>query len=252
MSNVPKTPAENLIDELHKRATDTLTEVDDALSIKTINDRYREAEERLARQRQREIEERAFAAEAARAHEAIESEDAAERKRYAERQAEAEARVIANAALRVAKEKVEAARVKAHGNAIRDIVWYGTNASEHAASAFLEAQKVTVTELHEGRHWEEFDETARQATVDTLQKIEAAIARAYARRDAERIAEEAEARAQTANVAHRRAINREVVGNFVLAMSEVHSGNGEEAEKIATAIVTKIAKGEIFHVSISY
>lgn len=65
-------------------------------------------------------------------------------------------------------------------------------------------------------------------------------------------AQKADDEKRAANRAHRAAINRAVLADLILAMSGVHSGDVEEANKIATAIVTAIAKGNVAHMAINY
>lgn len=43
-----------------------------------------------------------------------------------------------------------------------------------------------------------------------------------------------------------------ILAAIVLAMSDAHTGNAEEANAIGKAIVTAIAKGEVPHVSVNY
>lgn len=47
------------------------------------------------------------------------------------------------------------------------------------------------------------------------------------------------------------AINRAAQAAIVLAMSEAHSGNAEEADAIGRAVVAAIARGEVPHVNIT-
>jgi hypothetical protein len=46
--------------------------------------------------------------------------------------------------------------------------------------------------------------------------------------------------------------NRAVLTGLIRAMSEVHSGTAEEADKCGRAIITAAAKGEIPHLTINY
>ncbi len=43
-----------------------------------------------------------------------------------------------------------------------------------------------------------------------------------------------------------------ILAAIMLAMSEVHTGNAEEADAIGKAIVTAIAKGAVPHTTINY
>jgi len=78
--------------------------------------------------------------------------------------------------------------------------------------------------------------------------VEAERRRIEAAAEAQRQADELRA----ANTAHRSGINRKVLAAIMLAMSEVHTGNAEEADAIGKAIVTAIAKGAVPHTTINY
>ena len=71
----------------------------------------------------------------------------------------------------------------------------------------------------------------------------------------DRVKAEAEAAAQAgqraANVAHRRAINREIVADMLAIEGSAHSTLAG-SDEIPIAIVTAIAAGRVRHVSIKY
>jgi len=82
---------------------------------------------------------------------------------------------------------------------------------------------------------------AEQAVQDEKDRVERA-----------RQADTAKQEKLAANKKHSARINNEIVAAITLAISEVHSGNQNEAVLIAKAIVVASAKNEIPHVSIKY
>jgi len=265
--------------EFHERASATLTGVIDALNICLVNARHRETEERLARVReaekkskQREIEALAFAEAARKATEALDREDAAERKRDAERKEEAErAAAAAQAIRRLAEERAEATRIKWHGDALRDIVWYGRNCTAHATPEFLLSRQKQASDLYQGRDWEEFAERARAAADEAHQNLEAAIVQSRAREAAELVAaqEAARDRAQqeldakiaaeklederrAANVTHRKAAHRSAIAKIICILDDLDEHEQASGEGQARAIVEAIAKGAVPHLVIRY
>lgn len=88
----------------------------------------------------------------------------------------------------------------------------------------------------------------QKAERDRAAAVEAELRRIEAAAEAQRKADELRA----ANLAHRAGINREVLAAIILAMSDVHTGNAEEADAIGKVIVTAIAKGAVPHTTINY
>ena len=106
------------------------------------------------------------------------------------------------------------------------------------------------------------DDTAYEAEPDAARRVAtlmleaasraAAVAAEQKRAADTKAAEEAETARRAANRAHRGRINGEALADIVLAMSNVDTGTASQAESIAKAIVTAIAKGEIRNVTIGY
>jgi colicin import membrane protein len=234
--------------------------------------RAREAAERAAAEQAAEAERRAQAereAAARREREALEAAERAEREK-----AEAESRVHQAEAQR------EAERIERHRSAIRAI-----EAQDQFSRAPTSAE---VQARHDGLcepfawDFEEFAaeaEAARSAVMLRLapmyaaakeredeaieaqrvareaeqrRREEQAVEAERRRRDQEEAKEKAEAERRAANKAHRTKINREALTAIMMAMADVHTGSGEEAEKIGIAIVTAIATGSVPHVRIEY
>lgn len=176
----------------------------------------------------------------------------AEAKREAERQEQEridrEARIAAEAAERAtrdaeAKAAEEAAAAERRAQAERDAAakreWEAAEALARAERAKTEAEAKA-----------ERDRIAaeQKAERDRAAAVEAERRRIEAAAEAQRQADELRA----ANTAHRAGINRKVLAAIMLAMSEVHTGNAEEADAIGKAIVTAIAKGAVPHTTINY
>ncbi|MFI5268447.1 MAG: hypothetical protein ACHQ7M_13830, partial [Chloroflexota bacterium] len=116
--------------------------------------------------------------------------------------------------------------------------------AEQARDATLTRLRAMLAEAQDlERRQAETLEQERQRQADT-----AAAAKVKAQQDADR----AEQEKRAANRAHRARINRDAAAAIVLVMSELHPGTAEQAQDIAIAVVTAIAKGEIPAVQIQY
>lgn len=224
-------------------------------------------------ERQRQEREARIAAEAAeRARQeaeqraAREAEEAARKAQEERERIEAQARAEAEAAARREREAREAAE-----RAEQERLAAEQRAREAEQRAVVErqaaAERAEQERLAAERRVREAEERAaaeRKAAAERaeLERIAAAEREERARQEAraaeqQRIAAEEQRRKREAeererNVAHRRAINREAAAAIVEAFRDVHSGNAAEANALAKAIVTAIAKGAVPHVTISY
>jgi colicin import membrane protein len=249
-----------------------------------------EIEEREARiaaeaaeQARREAEAKA-AEEAAQVERRAQAErDQIEAERVAAEQRERDERERAERAERKkaeAEARAEAARVRAHVDAltaIAEALEYG----ERESAAEI-GRRLEYLLNYPAREWEEYadraaealaveiartrellaaaeEREAQKAEADRLAAVEreekaaqeaAAAERRRQELEAARAAEEA--RKREANIAHRRKTNREAADAIVLAISDVHSGNADEAQAFAQAVVTAIAKRAVPHVTIAY
>ena len=201
-----------------------------------------EAEERarldaIRIQQEREAEIARRAAEHAR----MEAEAAAERERQEVLRAAAEERAKVEQAAEAERQRAQAEieRADRERQAAED------RARQAVSDALAAAQRAEAA--------------AKQAEADRLaaaeraeQETVAAVAAEQRRAAAVIAAAEAEAAKRAANVAHKRRINSEVLDDIMQVMSEHHSGSAGEANAIAKAIITAIAKGDVRHISIGY
>lgn len=215
------------------------------------------------------------------AAQAAKEADERERREREKGEAAEKARIEQEAMRRQAEERADALRVRTHGDYLRAIIRHEISVAPAASSEMVRQALADLPALYR-RDWEEFATRAEEARANAQSILEGRLEGALAREDAERkrFAAEVEARRvreaeqakidarakldaeiaaaneaatkRAANVAHQRAINRDIVGAFCLAMSEVHSGDGEEAAAIARALVEAIAKNLIPNVTINY
>lgn len=215
--------------EFQARASDAFAEVLDILvNAQTVAVNREEQEAEFARLKAAEADrQRLEAIEAQRMREEEIARAAAER---ATREAEAKA-------AREAEEARQAAQ-RAQEDAIR-------RAEEDAKQARRQALKSQqdAEQAEERRKLE-----AAKAERDRLQ----AIADERERIATERLAEVAAEKKRADNIAHRKRINGEALTGIMMAMADDHTGKAEEAEKIAKAIITAIAKGQVMHIKIGY
>lgn len=117
-----------------------------------------------------------------------------------------------------------------------------------------ERQRLEAIEAQRMREKEIARAAAERATREAEAKAarEAEEARQAVQRAEEQAAAEATAKARAANVAHRKAVNNEAMIDLVAAMAEVHTGNAAEANEIAKAIITAVAKGSVPHMRMEY
>lgn len=185
-----------------------------------------EAEAKAAREA-KQAEERAQAALRDQALAAERQKAEALRK---EREA-AEALARAEREKQEAIDRAEAARIAAEQKAERERL------------AAIERERLAIENAEAARA-----AAARKAESDRLAAIEAERQR-VAR---EAAAQKAEDDRRAANKAHRASIDRDVVTDLVLAMSDDHSGDADEASKIARAIVIALASNKVRHTAINY
>lgn len=165
---------------------------------------------------------------------------------------EAEERAAREEAERIEREKQEAA-ARAAEEARQE--------AERAAAVErerIEREAREATERAE-REKREADERAARAEADRVaaeenakRQIEEAAQKERDRIEAKQRAEEEETRKREQDKAHRGRVNSAAMRAIITAMADVHSGNAAEAEVIARAIVTAIARGAVPAVKISY
>lgn len=165
-------------------------------------------------------------------------EERAELERLRQEAAEREAREAKEKAEREQKER----ETRAADEAKRE-------AEEKAAQALKQAEAEKA----------EAEARAAQAEADRLAAIEqakrdaeAAVEQERRRAEAQKRAEEEATRKREQDKAHRGRVNSAAMRAIITAMADAHSGNAAEAEVIARAIVTAIAKGAVPAVKISY
>lgn len=117
-------------------------------------------------------------------------------------------------------------------------------------------ERLALTEKHEADkiRLEELEKAENdRLRVDREEKI-ASDAKKDEQMRIKRIADEEEKNKakREADKEHKRAINNEALRAMVLAMSEKHSGNAEEAHMIAEGIIGAIVKNKIPHITINY
>lgn len=198
----------------------------------------RQREEQIAREA---AEAARVAAEARAAREAEEARQATQREREA---AEAAARAETDAAAR--REQDALAEVERAKRAAEQ--------AEADLLAAIERERI-ATERAEINRLAEVARAEREkaeAVEAERRRMEQIRAKEEALRIRQVEEERAEAERRAANVANRRRVNGEAVTGIIMAMADAHSGSAEDAEKIAKAIVTALAKNEIRHCSISY
>jgi type II secretory ATPase GspE/PulE/Tfp pilus assembly ATPase PilB-like protein len=122
---------------------------------------------------------------------------------------------------------------------------------EEFAGEAEQARDATLTRLR-AMLAEAQDRERRQAETLEQERQRQADAAAAAKVKAQQDADRAEQEKRAANRAHRARINRDAAAAIVLVMSELHPGTAEQAQDIAIAVVTAIAKGEIPAVQIQY
>lgn len=251
--------------EFGRRATDTIEGARNALHRLHAAAVKQEAEaaefarlraEEAERQRSADIEaqrvrEERIATEAAERAKAVAEAKAAREAQEAEERARAALRAQAlvaeeerAAALRKEREAAETlARVEREKQA-------AIEKAERDRLAAIERQR--VIEQRERLSAEQAEAAkeaaARQAERDRIAAVEAERKR-VAR---EAAAKKAEDDRRAANEAHRAGINREALADLILALSEVHSGTSEEADKIGRAVIEAVARGQVSHMAIDY
>lgn len=233
--------------EFKKRASDAYAMVVDKLTdLRTQAVARIAAEERAESERQQHEEQARL--EAIREQERREAQIAAEAAEQARLTAEARAREEAAEAARKAQEEAKALE----------------DEKQRALAAAAKAEQDRLDAIQRAKDEQERHER-ELAAVEKRRADEAAAAEARricaaeeARRQAQKelddkiAAEQKAADERAANLAHRRKINRAARDAVVLAMSDVHSGDREEAEKIATAIIEAVAKGKIPFCKLEY
>lgn len=198
------------------------------------------------------VKREAEAAELARLREA---DARRERERQEQERIDREARIAAESAEKAtrdaeSKAAEEAAAAERRAQAERDAA---AKRERDAAEALARAEREKIEAEERAKEAEAKAERDRLAAEQKAERDRAAAVEAERRRieaaaEAQRQADELRA----ANTAHRSGINRKVLAAIMLAMSEVHTGNAEEADAIGKAIVTAIAKGAVPHTTINY
>jgi hypothetical protein len=123
---------------------------------------------------------------------------------------------------------------------------------EAEAKAKIEAEKAERERQAAIAAQESAERRAKETEERAKREIEEATRRERERHEREKREAENAAKKREADKMHYAKINNEIVSGIMLIMSENHSGNQIEAEKIAKAIVTAIAKKQIPHISITY
>ncbi|TWA71864.1 hypothetical protein FBZ84_101130 [Azospirillum baldaniorum] len=218
------------------------------------NSRARDAERAELERLRREAEERAAREEAERI-EREKQEAAARAAEQARRDAEEKARQERDEAERAAAAERE--RIEREAQAERDrataeqarVEREKREAEERATKAEQDRQDA----LRRAKEAEEQAERDRVAAEERAQqRVEEAAQRERQRIADEQKAEEEAQRRREEDRAHRGAINRAAMQALIAAMADAHSGNATEAEAIARAIVSAIARGAVPAVKISY
>lgn len=157
---------------------------------------------------------------------------------------------------RIAKEAADKARADAEAKAATD----AKSAEDKAAADRKKAEEEQAASAERERKAIADKEAADKRASDAEARIEKERTDAAnaERERAERVKrdEEAAAAKREADKKHHAKINNEamdaIVGAILPVIAEHHSGNREEGEKIARAIVTAIAQGGVPNVKISY
>lgn len=207
----------------------------------------REAEAaELARLREEEAERQRLAAiEAQRIREEQIAAAAAEcAKAEAEERAQAALQAAKAEADRKAREAEEVAQAERDAAARRD---------REAAQALAKAEREKQEAIDRAERDRLAAEKRAKDAADKADRDRAAAVEAERKRlAAQEAAAKVEADRRAKDKARRGAINRDVLADMVLAISEVHSGTANEADTICRAIITAIAKGDVRHTAINY
>lgn len=217
----------------------------EAEAAELVRLRAEEAErQRLAEIEARRIREEQIAAEAAERAKAEAEAKAAQEAREAEERAQTALQAAKTEADRKAKEAEEAAQAERDAAARRD---------REAAHALAKAEREKQEAIDRAERDRIAAEKRAKDAADKADRDRAAAVEAERKRlAAQEAAAKAEADRRAKDKARRGAINRDVLADMVLTISEVHSGTANEADTICRAIITAIANGNVRHTAINY
>lgn len=157
---------------------------------------------------------------------------------------------------RIATEAAERAKVEAEAEAAREAKEVEERSQAALRAQALVAEEERATALRKEREAAELlarVEREKQQAIDQAERDRIAAVETERRRVAsEAAAKKAEDDRRAANKAHRAGINREALADLIQALSGVHSGNSEEADKIGRAVIEAVARGQVRHMAIDY